>query len=408
MSASWESHFRRSLDNPPAIPWECARELTAAERDAIRSSIQEFQLGEQSEGRHLKRVATAYAERAGEPAYARAIHLFIREEQCHAGWLGIFMDMAGIPRIQRNWVDSVFRTLRRFTGGLETSIGVLLTAEVIATVYYDALMKATGNPALRAICRRILEDEAHHLAFQSGRIAILRRRRARWRIMAAVAAQWFLFSGSVAVVWCHHKSVFRLGGYSLLAYWLDCHRGFARTFNNPLHSPGNSVADSHVVRSMNSTLKLFTAAALTAGCILAQGPGGGLPPDPQTMIQRRVEMLANRLSLTDDQKTKATTIFTSEFEASQTIQQSLQTNRQSLTEAVKKNDTAAIDTLSNAAGNLSGQLTAISSKADAALYALLTADQQAKFDEAGARGPGGPRGGGPGAFGAARFGGRSR
>jgi Spy/CpxP family protein refolding chaperone len=154
---------------------------------------------------------------------------------------------------------------------------------------------------------------------------------------------------------------------------------------------------------MNNTLKLISAAALAAGFVLAQGPGGGTPPDPQTMIQRRVDMLANQLSLSDDQKAKAIAIFTNAFTASQSLQQSLQTNRQSLAAAVKNNDTAAIDTLAAAAGNLSGQLTAINSKSDAAFYAILTADQRAKLDQMPQRGPGGPGGPGGRGFGASRF-----
>ena len=397
MCCDWESHFRRSLEHPPAIPWEAAAALTPAERRAIHASIREFQLGEQSEGRHLKRVAAAWARRSGDAAYLRAVELFIREEQRHAGWLGTFMDLAGIGRIGHNWVDSVFRGLRRFAG-LETSICVLLTAEVIAKVYYRALLRATANLALGAICRRILEDEAHHVAFQSERIYILRRRRSRGQVLAAHTAQRVLLAGTVVVVWLHHKSVLARGGYSLRAFWRACRYEFVCAMENPSSAPRNFGPGARVERSMNSTLKLLTAAALAAGCIFAQGPGGQMPPDPQTMIQRRVNMLANQLSLTDDQKAKATTIFTSAFTSSQSIQQSLQSNHQALADAVKKNDAAAIDTLSSAAGTLNGQLTAINSKAEAAFYAILTADQQTKLDSEPHRGPGGPGG----------FGGRAR
>lgn len=221
-SRMWESHFRYSLDHPPAIPWESTIRLSAAERRRIRSSIQEFQLGEQSEGRHLKRAAAGYARESGDTAYACALELFIREEQRHAALLGRFMDVAGIARVRRTSVDSIFRSLRRFAG-LETSICVLLTAEVIARIYYDALLEATRNPALQAICRRILEDEAHHVEFQSQRVAILRRHRSRARIRIALAAQRLLFTGSVALVWLRHRPVLRAGGYSLPAYWRQCH-----------------------------------------------------------------------------------------------------------------------------------------------------------------------------------------
>jgi Spy/CpxP family protein refolding chaperone len=146
----------------------------------------------------------------------------------------------------------------------------------------------------------------------------------------------------------------------------------------------------------------MAAAALSATLVLAQGHGDrpSGPPDPARMIEMRVNFLASRLSLTDDQKAKATTIFTNAQTASQDIRANLRTTRDALLAAVKKNDTAAIDQLSATLGAQNGQLTAIDSKADAAFYALLTADQQAKYDEM-PRGPGGP-GMGPAGFGRRR------
>ena len=137
----------------------------------------------------------------------------------------------------------------------------------------------------------------------------------------------------------------------------------------------------------------WLALALCSAAV-AQGPG--TPPDPATMIARRVNMLAAELSLTDAQKAGATTIFTNAYTASESIRTSLQANRTSLNTAVKNNDTAAIDQLSAAAGSLDGQLMAINNKADAAFYAILTAAQKAIYDSmpGGGRGPGGP-GGGP-------------
>lgn len=155
---------------------------------------------------------------------------------------------------------------------------------------------------------------------------------------------------------------------------------------------------------------LSLAAGLFAGLAICQGPpdwpGHGTPPDPQTMIKMRVDRLATLLNLTDAQKTSATTIFTNAYTAGEDVRTKLQANRQSLSDAIKKNDTAAIDTLSATAGTLSGQLTAIESKAEAAFYALLTPDQQAKYDSMPHHGPGGPGGPGgrmgPGGFGGSR------
>jgi Spy/CpxP family protein refolding chaperone len=122
-------------------------------------------------------------------------------------------------------------------------------------------------------------------------------------------------------------------------------------------------------------------------------PGGGPPPDPAIMIQMKVDRLATLLSLTDAQKTQATTIFTNAYNAGQSIHTSLQTDQQTLSTAVKANSAATIDQVSGTIGTLEGQLTAINAKADAAFYALLTADQKAKYDALPHGGPGfGPPG----------------
>ncbi len=145
---------------------------------------------------------------------------------------------------------------------------------------------------------------------------------------------------------------------------------------------------------------LCLAAMLTTVLAFAQGPrnGGGSPPDAATMIKMRVEFLANRLNLTEAQKTQATAIFTDAHTASETLRTNMQTARQSLLAAVKKNDTAAIDQLAVTIGALTGQLTAIESKAEAAFYSILTADQQAQYDNT-RRSPVGGMRMGPGGFG---------
>jgi Spy/CpxP family protein refolding chaperone len=150
---------------------------------------------------------------------------------------------------------------------------------------------------------------------------------------------------------------------------------------------------------MNPLTKYGIAAAVTAALAFGQGlgmgPPGGDPPDPQTRIEMRVSFLTSHLSLTDEQKTQATSIFTEAYNASPDERARIQTARQSLADAVKRNDSVAIDQLAGEIGTLSGQLLAVQSKADAAFYAILTPDQQAKYDAMPHFGPG--RGfGGPG------------
>lgn len=146
---------------------------------------------------------------------------------------------------------------------------------------------------------------------------------------------------------------------------------------------------------MNSRcMKVLVMGVVAAGLVLGQQstPGRGRRGmmggnfDPAQMVQMRVDRLAQRLSLTDAQKTQATKIFTDAQTASQPIITSIQDNHTSLRDAVKKNDLGAIDQLSSTIGGLNGQLTSIQAKADAAFYAILTPDQQSKYGTGGMAG----------------------
>jgi Spy/CpxP family protein refolding chaperone len=116
------------------------------------------------------------------------------------------------------------------------------------------------------------------------------------------------------------------------------------------------------------------------------------------MIQHRVEQLTTLLGLTTAQQAQATTIFTNAVAASQSVQSSLHTDRDSLAAAIKADNTATIDQVSATIGTLQGQITAINAKSDAAFYAILTPDQKTKYDALPHGGPGGgfgPPGMGP-------------
>jgi Spy/CpxP family protein refolding chaperone len=147
---------------------------------------------------------------------------------------------------------------------------------------------------------------------------------------------------------------------------------------------------------MKETLRTFLLTSVFAASLLGQGPRN--PPNPANMVQRRINFLTTFLSLASNQQTEATTILTSATQAEAVVGSSLRTARQSLADAVTKNDTNAIDQASATIGNLTAQLTSIEAKADAAFYQILTPDQQTKLSLLKGRalfggGPGGP---GPG------------
>lgn len=218
-SREWLEYYQRNSVSLMPVPWDVGAEITDDERRAIASSLQGFQLGESSEGRNLARCARSYADRFNDPEYYEAIVLFIKEEQRHARDLGRFMDLNGISTIGTTWPDTVFRFLRR-GAGLELSVSVLVTAEIIAQVYYPALRGATDSRVLKAICDQIIQDETPHVQFQCERLAILRAGRVRLFGWLTLAAQRFLFFGTCFVVWQKHHAVFRRTMSGFRDFWV--------------------------------------------------------------------------------------------------------------------------------------------------------------------------------------------
>ncbi len=226
----WAAYFAYNAAHQMAHNWSDEYRLTEIERHTILSSIQQFQVGENSDGRQLIRRAKAYAERSGDHAYLPALMLFIQEEQRHSTYLKRFMEQQGLPLLTGgHWVDDVFRRVRHLAN-LEMSIAVLLMAEVIAMTYYRGLRGATGSPLLRGICRQLLRDEVQHLKFQSETLGKLRRGRAGVVSGAVHWAERGLFAGILLVVWQQHGQVYRAGGFGFRRYWAANWRRFERTF----------------------------------------------------------------------------------------------------------------------------------------------------------------------------------
>jgi hypothetical protein len=48
---------------------------------------------------------------------------------------------------------------------------VLLHTEIVSTIYYRLMRRHGADPALRAMCRLILRDEAGYIAFHRDRLS---------------------------------------------------------------------------------------------------------------------------------------------------------------------------------------------------------------------------------------------
>ena len=227
-SHQWQQYFERNARSLQPIPWDLGAELTAEERAWIGPSVQDFQLGESSGGHELLRYATAYAHAVGDDALVSAIRLFIAEEQRHARELAHFLQLNDIPLAQTSFRDRAFRALRHLLGKLELSLAVLLTAEIIANVYYAALREASQSRVLRCLCDQILRDEAEHVVFHAEQLGWLRSRRSRLSQFFTVALQRFLLLNTCVFVWLFHRHVLRRGGLDFRQYWRSCWLLFRR------------------------------------------------------------------------------------------------------------------------------------------------------------------------------------
>lgn len=204
----WKQYFLQNQNHFAGINFEEYDQLSEAEKSAISSSLQQFQKGESSEGKHL----FAFAKKFPDPEYLGCIRLFIREEQCHAGVLGSFMSKYKIPHIKNHWVDEIFRWLRKL-GGIQNTVRILLIAEIIAKVYYRALHSATDSVLLKKICQQILSDEEKHIQFQCYMLKIFYKRQSFISKFLNRNLQLFLMAGTSFVVWGYHKKVLKRGGY---------------------------------------------------------------------------------------------------------------------------------------------------------------------------------------------------
>ena len=217
-SAYWRDYFVANRSNLRAIPWDQLA-ITPAELAEIADSLCAWQLGESSEGTHLRAVARKYADEIGDPDFADAMDLFIKEEQRHGATLGRFLDLAGVPRKSADLGDSCFRFFRHFLGNMETWTTPVLMAEVHALVYYNAIRQASACPALRAVCAQLLTDEVPHIRFQCERLAILHRDRPALLRALTMLVHRLFFTGVTLMIWLGHRRALRAGGYGFAQFW---------------------------------------------------------------------------------------------------------------------------------------------------------------------------------------------
>lgn len=226
----WKGYFEVNAALPDGIPWSDKTMLDDAEKEWIGPSLAAFQLGESSDGRGLMAAAEACGKERGWAQLAAVTGFFVREEQKHADLLGRFLDREGMPRLAKDGTDEIFRFLRRHMG-LRTILPVLLTAEVLALVYYRNLAASTGHPVLRALCRKLVADEMAHVAYEAALLEGLRKGSGAIRLALERWGHGFLYSVTSHVVYFRHREVLVRGGCPFPVFLEAARAEFARVMD---------------------------------------------------------------------------------------------------------------------------------------------------------------------------------
>lgn len=205
-------------------PWEDSYELTPQERAAIIPSMQQFELGEGSDGVGLKQRAAKFSKLAGDLSYLQAIKLFIAEEQRHSELLSRFLNKQASSPLAGHWLDWCFRKIRRLAG-IETMASVLVAAEIIAVPYYRALRGATDSRLLKSICSQILAEESVHIEFQATSIALMRVEKPPFSRACNKILHSALLEVALRLVWREHRQVFERGNYTFRELKQECQQG---------------------------------------------------------------------------------------------------------------------------------------------------------------------------------------
>lgn len=202
----WITYFEKNDKNRLQVDFSGDKPLSETLKKLIFPSVQAFQKGEGSDGTFLMNTVKDYVKAGGPAEYQKAMQLFIKEENWHSSYLKMYMDHYGIKTANRSVLDTIFRKLRHL-GGLKCEVTILITGELIALTYYDALSKCTDSKALKQICKQMLDDELPHIIFQSYTLSRLQPG------FMDILLRIFIMNVTLFFVWCAYHNVYQTGGY---------------------------------------------------------------------------------------------------------------------------------------------------------------------------------------------------
>lgn len=220
-SFDWIEYFKYNNSHLIPLDYSINNELNRGQKRLIFPSIKAFQIGEGSDGAHLTAVVKAFAEKTEYPEFPEIMRWFIVEENRHSQMLKAYLETYGEECEKSLWIDNIFRGLRKLMG-IECEVIVLVTAEMIALSYYDALADATDSVLLKDICAQMLHDELIHIVLQSDTLNRISSGRAEFFNTISRVTRKILMSVTSSVVWKKYKDVFIKAGYTKKDFKENC------------------------------------------------------------------------------------------------------------------------------------------------------------------------------------------
>ena len=208
----WIKYFKYNNAHLLKLDFNQNNELTKKELALIAPSIRAFQIGEGSEGTHLRKTVKKFAAREHYYEYEEIMNWFILEENRHSQTLKKYMDIYGIKPANTMWIDTIFRILRKLMG-LECEVTILVTAEMIALSYYTALSNATHSELLKTTCKQMLNDELRHVVLQSDTLHKISEHRNAMLNCFLRSVRKMIMRITCFVVWHKYKNLFIRGKY---------------------------------------------------------------------------------------------------------------------------------------------------------------------------------------------------
>jgi hypothetical protein len=224
--SQWIAHFVQNCERRAEPDWSVPVKVRAEVVAPLVRSLEQFQLGD---GGGPASLIACDAERfRSQTAEMRVIvdHWFAEERE-HSRLLGCAVDRFGGRRITSHWSFTAFCQCRRALG-VRFELQILLLTEIVSTAYYRVMRRHCEDPAVRAMCRRILRDEAGHVSFHCDRLAAEGRSPQGLPGTLWAAQFWLLGHAAATMLWINHRNCLSSLGGSCAEYYREVRRELGR------------------------------------------------------------------------------------------------------------------------------------------------------------------------------------